>query len=216
MKYEQLSTPRQLKSQQTKEKIFNATLDLLKKHGFEFLTVKNICKAAKVSNGTFFHYFKTKEELLAYYLSEGYNKYLTSLSHKNISDDFKERIINIYLYYAKYCEETGIDFISNYYTTKNKALCKRKLVESNIGTSEYTSIIYQTAGDLYRAQEAGYVQADLSPPTIAADICLLIKGIIFEWCLLEGDLDLSYYIRKMLTIYIDSVVTPKYRNDFPK
>lgn len=209
---DQLSTPRQVKSKETKEKIFKAAVELIKKHGFEYLTIKNICQTAKISNGTFFHYFKTKDELLAYYLSEGYNKYLVSIKDKNTSDDFKERIIEIYLFYARHCEETGIDFISNYYSTKNKALCKRKSVESNV--SEYTSIISRTVVDLCDAQEAGYIQQDLSPTIVAADICLLVKGIIFEWCLMDGDLDLSLYIRKMLSIYIDSITTDKYKEQF--
>ena len=60
----------QLKSQETKAKIFRAAKHILQKKGYEQLSIKNICEEAGVSNGSFYHHFKTKDDLLSYYIEE--------------------------------------------------------------------------------------------------------------------------------------------------
>ena len=60
----------QLKSQETKAKIFCAAKHILEKKGYEQLSIKNICEEAGVSNGSFYHHFKTKDDLLSYYIEE--------------------------------------------------------------------------------------------------------------------------------------------------
>ena len=55
----------QLKSQETKAKIFRAAKNILQKKGYEQLSIKNICEEAGVSNGSFYHHFKTKDDLPA-------------------------------------------------------------------------------------------------------------------------------------------------------
>ena len=56
----------QQKSRETKEKIFQAAKRILQKKGYEELSIKNICEEAGVSNGSFYHHFKTKDDLLCY------------------------------------------------------------------------------------------------------------------------------------------------------
>ena len=60
----------QQKSRETKEKIFQAAKRILQKSGYEALSIKNICEEAGVSNGSFYHHFKTKDDLLSYYIEE--------------------------------------------------------------------------------------------------------------------------------------------------
>ena len=48
---EELSTPRSVQTQNTKEKIYKAAVDIIKKKGYEYLSISNICKVAHISNG---------------------------------------------------------------------------------------------------------------------------------------------------------------------
>lgn len=209
-----ISTPRQVKSEQTKRKIFDAAVELIKKHGFQYLTIKNICEFSGVSNGSFYYYFKTKDELLSYYLSEVYKEYVTQLDNPKPQKDYRKSILEAYLFYGEYCEKTGIDFIASYYSTENKALCRRELAhEENAGT-EYTSIIAQTVGDLKTAKEKGYLREGIDPRETAADICTIVKGIIFEWSLNEGKLDLKETLERILMVYLDSLSSDKFHKEF--
>ena len=60
----------QKKSKETKERIFQAAKRILQRDGYEQLSIKNICDEAGVSNGSFYHHFKTKDDLLSYYIED--------------------------------------------------------------------------------------------------------------------------------------------------
>lgn len=50
-------------SQDTKTALLAAATELIRTNGFGATTVDQLCRQAGVSKGTFFHYFKSKEEL---------------------------------------------------------------------------------------------------------------------------------------------------------
>lgn len=52
----------QKKSKETKARIFHAAKTILQKQGYDQLSIKNICDEAGVSNGSFYHHFKTKDD----------------------------------------------------------------------------------------------------------------------------------------------------------
>ena len=60
----------QQKSKETKSRIFRAAKTILQQKGYEALSIKNIYEEAGVSNGSFYHHFKTKDDLLSYYIEE--------------------------------------------------------------------------------------------------------------------------------------------------
>ena len=111
-----------LKSKETKERIFQAAIHILQKNGYENLSIKNICEEAGVSNGSFYHHFKTKDDLLSYYIEAQPTvdpEFLEPPSNKN---DAKEAIIEVYRTYAAYCKELGVEFVAGYYNPHNQAL----------------------------------------------------------------------------------------------
>lgn len=57
------STPRQIKSQQTKKKILEVALDLFSKKGFNQVSVDEIVSVSNTSKGAFYVHFKSKYEI---------------------------------------------------------------------------------------------------------------------------------------------------------
>lgn len=197
-----LDTPREKNHKLQKEKIFNAAKEIIEDYGVEYATVKNICERASISNGSFFHYFKSKEELLAYYFEDGFQKFLDGkLEEFTDSRDFARKIIEAYALYGCYCQRSGLNFISNYYSTKNKAL-NSHASRHNMNTS---ISIEPIAADISAAKAAGYVSDGVDPRDAACDICMLLKGVIFDWCLSDGCYDMEAKIRKILKIYLDTI-----------
>lgn len=211
-----IKTPRQIKSEQTKNRIFEAAQELIKKYGFEYLTVKNICEVAKVSNGTFYHNFSSKDEVMSHYLVNGYQQYVEQINDRESEPDFIKRILNIYTFYGRYCEKTSVDFIAKYYSTQNKALCRRDLAYQDAKDSEYNSIIVQTAYDLRRAKQDGQLKNEVDPASSAADLCTMVKGIIFEWALNEGNLPLEKTMNSILGTYLIGLSSNLYRQNILK
>ena len=53
-----------------KRRIFNIAVEMLKKKGYEKLSIRAICSEAGISIGSFYHYFSSKQELLSFYYDE--------------------------------------------------------------------------------------------------------------------------------------------------
>ena len=84
--------------------------------------LKIICDEAGVSNGSFYHHFKTKDDLLSYYIEEQPSINPDFLDLPASPAEAKEAIIYVYLNYVHYCQDLGVEFMSNYYTPKNQSL----------------------------------------------------------------------------------------------
>jgi AcrR family transcriptional regulator len=59
---------RERKYAQTKLSLLNETIERLKIRRLDDISVKELCQAAVLSEGTFFNYFRKKEDLLVYYI----------------------------------------------------------------------------------------------------------------------------------------------------
>jgi len=55
---------RERKKQETRQRLMEAALRLLRERGYDATTVEEITQAADVAKGTFFNYFETKEAIL--------------------------------------------------------------------------------------------------------------------------------------------------------
>ena len=97
----------QKKSMETKAKIFKAAKRILQRSGYETLSIKNICEEAGVSNGSFYHHFKTKDDLLSYYIEDQPSINPDLLDLPENAEDAKRTIIQVYLNYVSYCKELG-------------------------------------------------------------------------------------------------------------
>lgn len=198
---------RQKKSKETKERIITTSVQLIKKYGVEYLTVKNICTAASISNGTFFHFFKTKDELLEFYFCSELSSLMLRSKSFTQSGTFFENIIRFYVCFARHCENIGVPFTKYYYSVarRNNSFCVKK---------DYFNIFNATINELKFAKDSGYLIDGADIVTIAREIRMIVNGIIFEWCILKGELDVQTFTRKMLTIYLKNVLKTKYVNMF--
>ena len=59
-------TRRQQQAQKTKQRIFFSAIALFEKNNYEDVSIANITEAVGCSVGNFYHYFKSKEELIMY------------------------------------------------------------------------------------------------------------------------------------------------------
>ena len=188
----------QRKSKETKERIFQAAKRILQKSGYEELSIKNICEEAGVSNGSFYHHFKTKDDLLSYYIEDQPSIDPDRLELPKNKEDAKETIIHVYLNYVKYCKELGVEFMAGYYTPHNQAL------NPTIRTERPYPIV-TVQHYLERALEANAIQLNLKIEEITTDIRMVVIGNVFEWAMRNGDADFEGNIRRSLSHYLDSI-----------
>ena len=188
----------QRKSKETKERIFQAAKRILQKSGYEELSIKNICEEAGVSNGSFYHHFKTKDDLLSYYIEDQPSIDPDRLELPKNKENAKETIIHVYLNYVKYCKELGVEFMAGYYTPHNQAL------NPTIRTERPYPIV-TVQHYLERALEANAIQLNLKIEEITTDIRMIVIGNVFEWAMRNGDADFEGNMRRSLSHYLDSI-----------
>lgn len=188
----------QLKSKETKAKIFRAAKHILQKQGYEQLSIKNICEEAGVSNGSFYHHFKTKDDLLSYYIEEQPSINPDLLDMPRNATEAKAAIIQVYLNYVHYCQDLGVEFMSNYYTPKNQSL-------NPLIRTERPYPIVTVHNYLKKAIDADIIKPDLDLEDITTDIRMIVIGNVFEWCLKSGEADFEGNMRRTLRIYLDGL-----------
>ena len=197
---EQISRQQQ-KSRETKEKIFQAGKRILQKSGYGALSVKNICEEAGVSNGSFYHHFKTKDDLLSYYIEDQPQIRPDLLELPADVEGVKEGIVQVYLNYVKYCRELGVEFMAEYYDTKNQAL------NAAIRTERpYPIVTVQTYVE--KAMKADVVRLNVEIEEFTTDIRMIVIGNVFEWCIKHGEADFEGNMSRSLGKYLDAVLCP--------
>lgn len=198
----ELTTPKQIQTQETKQRIYKAASNILKKNGFAYLTVSNICRAANVSNGTFFYHFKTKDDLFVHYTYEQFAEFREKNNFDSVVKDmpFDRRIITFYNYWVDYMEEIGLPFFSNYYNTKNYSLDVR------IWNRREPVSIWNYPGEcLKQAYSEGLLKDGISVSHCAEVFGTLMKGIAFDWCLSNGAFDMHEMIDEIMQPYLKSI-----------
>ena len=189
----------QQKSKETKERIFRAAKHILQKKGYEELSIKNICEEAGVSNGSFYHHFKTKDDLLSYYIEEQPSINPDLLDMPNSVEEAKIAVIRVYLNYVEYCEELGVEFMSGYYDPKNQAL-------NPVSRTERPYPIVTVRNYIEKAIVAGIVHLNVELEEFTTDIRMIVIGNVFEWCLRKGEADFAVNMRRSLGKYLDSTM----------
>ena len=201
----QLSRQQQ-KSRETKEKIFQAAKRILQKKGYEELSIKNICEEAGVSNGSFYHHFKTKDDLLSYYIEDQPQIDPDLLELPDSVAGVKKGIIRVYMNYVQYCRELGVEFMAEYYDTKNQAL------NASIRTERpYPIVTVQTYVE--KAVESGVVCLNVPVDEFTTDIRMIVIGNVFEWCIKHGQADFEVNMGRSLGKYLDAVLCPGDKGD---
>ena len=194
----EILSKQQLKSKETKAKIFRAAKHILQKHGYKALSIKNICEEAGVSNGSFYHHFKTKDDLLSYYIEEQPNINPDLLDIPKSADEVKSAIVYVYLNYVHYCQELGVEFMANYYTPKNQSL-------NPLIRTERPYPIVTVHNYLQKCIGAGIISPNQDIEDITTDIRMIVIGNVFEWCLKEGNADFEGNMKRSLESYMNGV-----------
>lgn len=186
----------QTKSKKTRERIFLAAKAILKKQGYERLSVKNVCEEAGVSNGCFYHHFQTKDDLLSCCVAEHLSINPDLLDPPLTADEAKTAITLVYLSYLRGCKELGAEFTANYFTPKNRSL--------NPAPPSRGPVL-SVRNYLQKAVDRGVIFPKSSLEEIDEDFHMLVIGSIFEWCLKDASPDFDKSMRRLIETYLDGL-----------
>ena len=176
-----------------KQAIIDAAVSLIKSKGAEEVTVRNVCEAADVSIATFYHYFENKDDLMMYFVQE---LSFDTLEFSAPVENVPARITELYMHLIRRYMDLGVDFMRQFYSTENSAL-SAYMGQVNNSFVEGT-VMARCEHQLKQAQEQGVLSPDLDVHTASEDVCTIVKGCVFEWCLCDGDMDIEQTLFRII------------------
>jgi DNA-binding transcriptional ArsR family regulator len=188
-------TSRQLQAIRTKKKLLDVSMEMIQKHGYDSVTINQICEAAGVSIGAFYHHLKSKAGIII----EGYSicdEYFENEVYGKLSGDtYFEKIIEYIGFQSQYAIMLGVDLIIQIY--------RAQITEgTEFFFSDERGLPKGLASLVQRAQENGELTKDVSYQQISMEVLVVSRGIIYNWCQNKGKYDLIPKAEAMIRNYL--------------
>ncbi|MDF2532724.1 MAG: transcriptional regulator, TetR family [Clostridia bacterium] len=189
--FERELTKRQIQAQNTQEIIYKTALEMMEEKGFQNLKVEEICKTAGVSIGSFYNCFKSKNDILNEVFRQIDEYFKNSVMDKLKSGSSIDRVKIYFEIYADYNVDRGIEFVKQLYGVRNNLF---------ITKGRYLQAILRDI--IEDGQEAGEIIRSMTSDEIVEFLFIAIRGVIYHWCLYDGQFDLvnevSVYINRLV------------------
>lgn len=195
-------TNRAKQAEATKNKIFDCGVTLIRKYGFDQVTVEQISKEAGVSIGTYYYYFESKFDLFIELFKRGDEYFQNNVAGKLISEAASAQIIEYFDKYAEFNILNGIDMVKKLYTANNKMF----ITDGRAMQSILTEIIE-------KGQENKEIPQNLTSQEITNTLFITARGVVYEWCLYDGNMDLKQEMKKIITIMVNGLTTKLFQAD---
>lgn len=173
----------------TKEVIITTAINLFIKHGFEKVTLNQICKEMNVTKTAFYYYFKSKDELISeFFLADNL------ISNDDIVDilsvnDYANQAMKAMEIFVKHIVHSGVELTKEFYRVHF-----RSQIPYDRGKSTLLGSIMPTL--IQRAKDAGQVKNSASAEDLHEAMCSIANGVCIHWAIENGSFDVLKVCRK--------------------
>ncbi|HDR4440076.1 TetR family transcriptional regulator [Bacillus thuringiensis serovar brasilensis] len=186
-------TKRKQQALLTQSNIFHVFLNLTKEKKFENITIDDICKKANVSVGTFYHYFSSKEDIYKKIFQQIDENLHVELENIDQNTTVQTTILNFFQCIAEYT--TKLELHINLLNDFNK----RSFIY------EPTLIYKALNGFVYKGHLEKELTNDMSVEEITTYLFTIARGLILDWCLLEGKYSLEQRMDTYMKLALKSL-----------
>lgn len=183
-------TSRDIKAVETKLRIFQTAYKLISEKEYENVSISDICKAADVSTGAFYHHYKSKDDILLEIYNQAdkhYNQSLSSKEYHNYTTKLETYITSYFDYSAN---TTGYNIIKHIFRPDNRLF-----------QMEDRPLIKNLLNIIEDGQKNSEFRTDKSADELFEFVLVTMRGVIFNWCVNEGKEDLLQK-QKLFTEFI--------------
>lgn len=185
-----------------KTRIIQAAVQLFKERGFHQVSVRNIIKQASVSNGCFYHYFATKDELL-FAINDFIMDYVLENAERvlNNSQTPVEKLYGILSTFIKtfyvYNEEVVVMYQENHYLAPEYY---RKMRQKR---DQYSRIVMNVL-------EEGVEKKEFRPLKPLSIVAFMILGMVnwtYTWYDPDGELSIEEIAARYIDFIFNAILT---------
>lgn len=182
------------KSTKTKQKIVQAAMTLCENRGIDEVSVNEICHLAGIAVGTFYYYYPSKETIFPQIFSDAAVNLEAMLEREKDETDPVRFLEKFFYSYAVQNQSMGTDGAAR---VRNDHYV-RSVIKSEDGNKIY-SLLKERLNVFY---EAGKLTPGYSPAHVAQELLICARGLVLEWCVLNGGFDLERQMQIHMKPYI--------------
>lgn len=192
---------RQENALKTRQKLMDVTDALIKKKGFNKLSIEEITQNAGVAKGTFYIYFKHKEEIVLEICKNLFKE--TQLKLDEIKDsDIIERICCYFECFIKEVQSYKIHIVREWI----KGLVEKNENSDSMGTIKWQYDFEMLKNIISDAVENKELKADTPINTLCEIILTQMYGMFTCWCMSDGNFDPEKMIQEFSEIQLKQII----------
>lgn len=199
---EQTVKKRKQQAIETKEKIFEATMELIQERGIDNVQIEDISRKANVSMGLFYKYFANKSDVITEAINRKSDNYYLRIQEKYLNELRGEEKIRCFVkYVADYHGNTlNKEDLKHNYATILANPSRRESI-----TKEERPIYSIIAEGIEEMIEDGEMAENVSVEMTARYITMLVRGTIFEYLLNDEEFDLDGMSSHLVITYLNGL-----------
>lgn len=192
---------RQISALETKHRLITAGLDLLKNKGFDAINVEDITQKAGVAKGTFYTYFKRKEDIVLEISRSPFGEIAKELENmENML--ITEKLTHYFHRFMECVESCGIHICRQW---TRDVLDPNNVPENKDGKKwEYDTDMLKNI--LRNAIDNGELKKDTPLETLTHIIISQLYGMMTCWCMSDGEFEPLEWTDKFCRLQIDAVI----------
>ena len=184
-------------SRNTKGKIVSAAWKLFYEQGYDDTTIDEIVEVSGTSKGSFYHYFEGKDALLSslsYLFDEKYEELMENMDPAMSPLD-KLIYLNQELFLM--IENTvAVDLLCQLFSSQLITSGEKHLLDTN---RIYYKLLRQIS---IEGQQQGIFRDDLSVNDIIKAYSMFERGLMYDWCICNGNYSLCQYSSQMQPMFL--------------
>jgi AcrR family transcriptional regulator len=177
---------REFSAREMKSKIFNTAIMLFSRHGYEKIRVDDIIKYARVSKGTFYAYFPSKDSVLVELFNRIDEHYKQAFKSVPPEETAANRLLIFVEALADYCTNVcGMQIMKVVYMNQISLNNRTPIINKK------SRPFYTIMKDIVRlGKRTGEFPADISDDELGEFFNRAMRTVVYEWCLYDGFYDM--------------------------
>ena len=189
-------------SRNTKGRIIAAAWKLFYEQGFEETTIEDIVYESETSKGSFYHYFKGKDELMGTLANVFDEKYEQLMVEMDPGLDAMEKLIYVnHELFSMIDGGVSMDLLSRLLSTQLLARGEKHLLDRS---RTYFKVLRQIISE---GQRRGELRTDWTVNEVVNAYALWERALLYDWCLCGGEYSLVDYTDRVTPMFLESYQT---------
>ncbi len=183
-----------------RSEIIEAVIPLIASVPFDELSVNEICEAAGISVGSFYHYFEKKSDMLVGLLGL-IDEYLESEVYPRLVEGTAmDKLLRFALEWARYVEAHGIE--------RSKLISSVAPANTDLGGQKRSSLFYLEKL-MSEGQAEGCIATAQSPGELAELYLLALRAITTDWSRQGGSYSIVEKMELFIGIWLKGIAAAK-------